>query len=181
MAINVTGKKIYELEGVTVLKDEAWLPISQDNNTRKITAFEVKKYLNGDNDEPGEYSYYSSKKINELIGNFNTDLTDIYNRLNSIDANIEALSTTVINNYDDLSLRITNLQTKLEGDISTLNENLKSYINTQNGLIRSDMRTMDLRLSKDINDLNTKIELSISNLNTSLRNYIQEVLTAIWQ
>lgn len=117
-----TGLYIYELEELTgELKNEAIFPVSQDNLTRRISARVLRRFFNGDEDEPSQESYYSSNKVNELFENVTNTFSDVGNDLTNINNRIDELTNTVVNNYRTLDDRITR-------EIEQLNDKLENWI-----------------------------------------------------
>ena len=87
-----TGKYIYELVDLgTTLKEDAVFPVAQDSLTRKVEARVFRKFINGDNDEPSDELYYSSQKIDELLGNQSDIIDNINEEINNINNRIDNL------------------------------------------------------------------------------------------
>lgn len=129
MASDRTGKKIYEMNDlVGTLKNDAWFAISQDNATRKVAARVLRQFINGDNDEPNEESYYSSAKIEEIINQTDDKLGDIDIDINNINNRIDELTNTVNNNYRTLDERITREVNRLDKRITDLDKKLEGWI-----------------------------------------------------
>ena len=125
-----TGKRIYQLESlIGLLKDEALIPISQDNLTRKIPARALRRFLNGDNDEPSEESYFSSAKVTELMDGANDRFNEIEKNISDINTRIDDLTNTVNENYNTLDNRITQ-------EVNTLNDRITNEVSDINAEIR---------------------------------------------
>lgn len=131
-------KKIYELEQLAGnLSDDTWIPLAKDNLTRRASLLLLKKYFNGDNDEPSTTNFYSSFKINGLF-------TDVYNTLAEMNSEI----TTIDNNYDYL-LQLIN------SNYTTLNGRITQEVNDRVKAIEDEAKTRseaDQALDKKIND-----------------------------
>lgn len=161
MAIDTTGKRIYELEPLTILKDEAYLATSQDNKTRKFQVRDIRALINGDHDEPGEESYYSSLRITELFGNTSDQLDEIRDSINNINIRIDDLSNTVLENYSTLDKRITK-------EVNTLNDRIDKEVHTLDTRITNEVKTLNTRIDTEVKTLNTKIDTEVKTLNTRI-------------
>lgn len=147
-----TGLYIYELDSlVGMLKDDALLPISQDNLPRKIQARVLRSFINGDDSEPSQETYYSSSKVDELFENTSNTIGDINSDLSNISARIDALTNTVNSNYSTLDNRITN-------EINSLGNNFDSKLSALDTKLTNNMNTMQTNLGARIDALNTKLE-----------------------
>lgn len=156
-----TGKRIYQLESlVGILKDEALLPISQDNLTRKIQARVLRRFLNGDNDEPSEESYFSSAKVTDLMNDASDRFNSMEDEITAINNRIDNLTNTVNENYHTLDNRITNEVNNLKSMIS----------NSYDELVAAD-DALRIRCT-NLENRCTSIETSIANLNTKLEGWI---------
>lgn len=124
-----TGKYIYELVELDQnLKDDAVFPIAQDDLTRKVEARVLRKFINGDNDQPSEEFYYSSSKIESLLGNRDETIENILGDINNINTRIDDLANTVNENYNTLDQRITKEVNTLNNRIDQEVENLNNRI-----------------------------------------------------
>ena len=167
------GKKIYEIDDlVGNLKDDAFMPISQDNITRKIKLKQIRTFINGDNDEASDDRYFSSNKIVELFGDNTTKLNDINNKIVSINTRIDNLTNTVSENYNTLDTRITNevntLNGRIDTEVNTLNSRITNEVNTLNSRINTEVNTLNGRISSEVNTLNEKIKAEVNTINSKI-------------
>lgn len=129
MASDRTGKKIHEIDAlIGILKNEAYFAVSQDNATRKVEARILRQFINGDNDEPSEESYYSSAKMEELLTINDNRFENINSEINNVNDRIDELTNTVNNNYNTLNDRITREVNRLDKRIDDLNKKLEGWI-----------------------------------------------------
>lgn len=142
-----TGKYIYELiELDTALKDTAVFPLAQDNLTRKIEARQFRLFINGDNDQPSSEFYYSSEKIEELLGNRDDLISSIQQDINNINTRIDDLANTVNENYATLDKRITE-------EVNKLNNRIDFEVETLNNRIDQEVATLNNRITQIYNEL----------------------------
>lgn len=182
----VTGKKIYELEElIGIMKNEAWFAMSQDNLTRKVSARSFRTFINGDNDEPSDESYYSSSKIEALFNNAGDRFVDIETDIDNINQRIDDLTNTVQENYETLDNRITKevntLNDRIDKEVDTLNKRITAVYNE---LVAADdaLRNRCTALENRCTQLESRctaleqrcsnIEKSIQDLDNKLENWI---------
>lgn len=142
-------KKIYELEQLAGnLSDDTWIPLAKDNLTRRASLLLLKRYLNGDNDEPSTTNFYSSFKINGLF-------TDVYNTLAEMNSEI----TTIDNNYDYLLQLINSNYTTLNGRITQeVNDRVKAIEDEAEAREAADEAEAEAREAADRAEAKTRSE-----------------------
>lgn len=174
-----TGKYIYELVDLgTTLKEDAVFPVAQDNLTRKVEARVFRKFINGDKDEPSDELYYSSQKIDELLGKQSDIIDNINEEINNINNRIDNLTDTVNENYEALNKRITEEVNKINDRIDQEVENINNRIDeVYEELVAADddLRERCTQLEERCTNLEercTKIEQSIKDLDDKLEGWI---------
>lgn len=113
----IPGKHIYELDALKLLKDDASIPISQDNLTRRVNIKDLRLAFNGDDDEPSEDTYYSSQYIQQKFSDVEKRFVDLLNLVQ--DAN---------KNTSELKIYVDEQDMNLSENI----KNLKDYVDNQN-------------------------------------------------
>ena len=135
-----TGKYIYELiELDTALKDTAVFPLAQDNLTRKIEARQLRVFINGDNNQPSNEFYYSSAKVEELLGYRDDTISIILRDIEYLNSRIDDLANTVNENYATLDKRITDevnkLNNRIDQEVETINNRIDQEVEAINNRI----------------------------------------------
>lgn len=110
----IPGKHIYELEELKLLKNTAYIALSQDNLTRKVTLDDLKLSFNGDSDEASKNTYYSTEYMSRYFDNIDDRFRDMTTYINQQDA---ALQQTIEDNYNHWN---SILYDTTNGDIVTL-------------------------------------------------------------
>lgn len=152
MSNNRTGKYIYELDALTgpLKGNEAWIPISQDNLTRRVALDRFREFINGDNDLPSTDRYYSSQKITEIVeridNSINTSKDDIIN---------------IIATLEDTQNNITTIYTDITQTIKQFQKQVNDYIVSNNAeitAIKQRLTNLETNLTNMTNKLNSLIK-----------------------
>lgn len=142
MAINDkrTGLYIYELEELLGnIKVDAWFALSQDNMTRKVSGRTIRRFMNGDNDEPSDELYYSSSKVELLL----KGTGDIINE--------------IISDIDNINQRLDDLSNSINSNFKTLNDRITNEVNKLNIRIDNEVAKLNNRIDNEVAELNRKI------------------------
>lgn len=113
----IPGKHIYELDALKLLKDDASIPISQDNLTRRVNLKDLRLAFSGDDDEPSEDTYYSSQYTQQKFSDVEKRFVDLLNLVQEANKNTSELKIYVDKQDMNLSENI---------------KNLKDYVDNQN-------------------------------------------------
>ena len=101
----IPGKHIYELEELKLLKNTAYLAISQDNLTRKVSLDDLKLAFNGDSDEVSKNTYYSTEYMSRYFDNVDDRFREVSNEISKTNTRIDNLTEYV--NQQDADIRQT--------------------------------------------------------------------------
>lgn len=135
MSANRTGKYIHQLTSVVgELRDDASIPVSQDNLTRKATLLDLRKFLNGDAEQPSNTSYYSSQKITEIKDALSRSIINIQMDITNISAIVGEVQSNISNSHSELLLRITHIENNVNKFIDSSNKKIDKLLSDYNEL-----------------------------------------------
>lgn len=102
----VYERQIHEMQSQHLLKDEAMFLVSQDMRTGKCTLSDIKRAFNSDNKTPGEETFYSSAKIEEMFSGINDKFVEVNDAIDKINTIIDDHANAIQESYNTLDTRI---------------------------------------------------------------------------